>query len=381
MLLHGITRKHLFVFVCDVLPAVGVPDALRGESAQLGDFRSAHAVGAVDQPGQIARLLAPIEGGILGDLAVEADVQQQVQVRGAERLEQARVGAADLMAVEVCVRVLADLHEEFLVVYGAHELDTRIPVEAGLLLELLQEPVAHIGDEREVALGPALHELADHGLVVVFRHETSDHQVVALRAEAFLRIPVKQFRVIVRQRALAGLGAVRDERGFRIVFAVLVVDVLLDVLAVTDQQVAVLGHEPFGDLPIPAYRRAPLGARPLVTVRVDVQLATELADHAMEVGCERSDAACENINNRMRDAIRSDVVDAMLQCGHVIIDGLRRANIRYLHVEAVGVVVFEGLGILGLTGHVILQQGDALMVLGQPIHEGLVSPIVTRDAL
>ena len=158
-------------------------------------------------------------------------------------------------------------------------------------------------------------------------------------------------------------------------------DVLLDVFAVTDQQVAVLGHELFGDLPIPAYRCAPLGAHPLVAVRVDVQLATELADHAMEVGCERSDAACENINNRMRDAIRADVVDAMLQCGHVIIDGLRRANIRYLHVEAVGVVVFEGLGVLGLAGHVILQQGDALMVFGQPIHEGLVSSIVTRDAL
>lgn len=87
LFLHAID-EYLFVFVCDVLPAVGVPDALRGESAQLGDLRSAHAVGAVDQPGQIARLLAPIEGGILGNLTVETDVQQQVQVRGAERLEQ-----------------------------------------------------------------------------------------------------------------------------------------------------------------------------------------------------------------------------------------------------------------------------------------------------
>lgn len=158
-------------------------------------------------------------------------------------------------------------------------------------------------------------------------------------------------------------------------------DVLLDVFAVADQQVAVLGHELFGDLPIPAYRCAPLGAHPLVAVRVDVQLATELADHAMEVGCERSDAACENINNRMRDAIRADVVDAMLQCGHIIIDGLRRTNIGYLYVEAISVMVFKSLGILGLAGYVIFQRRSAPMVFGQPIHEGFVPSVVARNAL
>ena len=87
--------------------------------------------------------------------------------------------------MEVRVRFLADLHQKLLVVHGAHELDARVPVEVRLLLQLLEELVAHVRHQREVPLRVAHHELADHGLVVVLRHEPANHQVVRLRLQTF----------------------------------------------------------------------------------------------------------------------------------------------------------------------------------------------------
>ena len=187
--------------VGDVLPAVRVGDALFGPGSQSVDLVRAHGVGMVNQGGQVAGLLRPVQRGVLRDLAVEAHTQQQVQIRGRQRLQQARVRASHLVAMEVRVRFLADLHQKLLVVHGAHELDARVPVEVRLLLQLLEELVAHVRHQREVPLRVARHELADHGLVVVLRHEPAHHQVVRLRLQTLRPEPVQELRVVVRQTA------------------------------------------------------------------------------------------------------------------------------------------------------------------------------------
>ena len=251
----------------------------------------------------------------------------------------------------------------------------------GLLLKLFEELVAHIADKRKVALGVALHELTNHRLVVVFWHEPTDDEIVGLRREPLLPVPVQQFRIVIGQLALPRLGTIGDVRGPWIVLAVLVVDVLLDVLAVADEQVAVLGHHPLGDLPVLAHWRAPFGAHPLMPVRVDVQLPAQLMDDALEMRGERSDSAGQDIDNRMRYTVPPDVGDAIIQGGHIIVDGLRRPDIGDLHLEAVGVVIDEAAFFLRLARHVVFERRLMPVVFGQLVDECLIAAVVAGNAL
>lgn len=77
--------------------------------------------------------------------------------------------------MEIPVGLFADFHQQFLVVHGAHELDTGVLVKTGLFLEFGQERFVHIGDQGKALGGLAQHELADHGLVVVFGYESAHH--------------------------------------------------------------------------------------------------------------------------------------------------------------------------------------------------------------
>ena len=84
------------------------------------------------------------------------------------------------MTVEIPICILTNLHEQFFVIHGSHEFDTLILIEVCLFLQLFQELVTHIGDKREITLGMALHEFANHGFIIVFRHEASDNQIIGL---------------------------------------------------------------------------------------------------------------------------------------------------------------------------------------------------------
>ena len=158
-------------------------------------------------------------------------------------------------------------------------------------------------------------------------------------------------------------------------------DIPFHVLGVTHQQIAMLGHHLLGELPILAYRSAPLGTHPFMSVRIDVQLAAEPVDLALEMRSKRTDTACKNIDDRVRYMMRLDILHALIQCGHVVIDGLGRSNVRHLDLEAAGIVIHETATLSRLARHMIPQRGIGLMILRQIVDEGLIPAIIRRDSL
>lgn len=244
-----------------------------------------------DGSGKVALFLVPVDGGIFADFPVKAHIKEQVQVAAGERFQKAGVRATDFVPMEVPVGLLADFHEQFLVVHGAHELDSRILVETGLFLEHLEKSLIHVGYEREVLRRLAQHELADHGLVVVLGNKAAHHQVVFLGLQALFGKPVRELFVIVGQAATTDFGTVGDECRLRVILGVAFADVFFDVLAVAHKQVGMLDHVLFGILPVLAHGQGPLGTEPLVTVGIHIELAAQLVDLLLELPRKRADSA------------------------------------------------------------------------------------------
>ena len=217
------------------------------------------------------------------------------------------------MAVEIAVRLLADFHEQFLVVNGTHELDSRILVESGLLLELFEEVLVHVGNEGEIFRSPAQHELANHCLVVVLGHKAPHNQVIFLGLESLLVQPAHELLVVIGQAAATNLGAIGDEGRLRPVLGISFADVLLDVLRIAHEQIGMLDHAPFGIFPVLAHGQRPFGAEPLVSVGVHVELAAELVYLLLEFPGKGPDAAGKAIYDGMRDLVLLYVVAALVQ--------------------------------------------------------------------
>lgn len=285
------------------------------------------------------------------------------------------------MTMEVSVGLLADFHEQFLVVHGAHELDSRILVEPGLFLEFFEERLVHVGYEREVLGSFAQHELADHGLVVVLGHKTANHQVVFLGLQALFGNPARKLLVIVGQTATADFGTIGDECRLRVILGVAFADILLDVLAVANEQVGMLDHVLFGILPVLAHGQGPLGTEPLVTVGVHVELAAQLVDLLLELPRKRADSAGQAIHDRVRNLVLLDVGDALLDGQDIVGDGRRCADFRDLHLETAGIVILELAVFFGLARHMVLESSIILVIFGQFIDEGLVSTVCPGDTL
>ena len=112
------------------------------------------------------------------------------------------------MAVEIPIGILSDLLQQFLVVHGTDELDTRIIVETGLGLEFIKELVADVRNQSEIPLRVALHELANHCLVIVLRNEPANHQIIRLRRQSLDLIPVLQLRIVILDAAALNFGTV-----------------------------------------------------------------------------------------------------------------------------------------------------------------------------
>lgn len=285
------------------------------------------------------------------------------------------------MPVEIPVGLLADFHEQFLVVHGAHELDSRILVEPGLLLELVEEQLVHVGNEREVLGCLAQNELADHGLVVVLGHKAAHHQVVFLGHQALFGEPVRKFLVTVGQAATADFGTVGDECRLRIILGVAFADVFFDVLAVANEQVGVLDHVLFGILPVLAHGQWPLGTEPLVTVGVHVELAAQLVDLVPELPRKRTDSAGQAIHDRVRNLVLLDIGDALLDGQDIVGDGRRRTDFRDFYLEAASVVILELAVFFGLARHMVLETDVILVIFGQFIDEGFVPAVRPRNTL
>ena len=98
-------------------------------------------------------------------------------------------------------------------------------------------------------------------------------------------------------------------------------------------------------------------------IRIDVQRATEPVDLTLEMRSERPYAACKNIDDRVRYMMHLDILHALVQCGHIIIDGLGRPDVRHLDLEAAGIVVHEAATLGRLARHMIPQRGIGLMIL------------------
>ena len=251
------------------------------------------------------------------------------------------------------------------------------------LLKLSEELVVDVGNQGEVALGAARHELADHCLVVVLRHKAANHEVVALGRKPVLGTPASKIRGVVRKRAPMCIRTVSDKLSGRSIGRriVLLVDVPLDVLRVADQQIAIADHHGLGGLPVAAHGGAPLGALPLVPVWVHVKSSTQSVDTLLEVGAEGPDAARQDVNNRVLDVVVLDVAADAAERRNVVQDCLGGSHVGNLHVEAAGAVILELAILAGLASHMVPDARVALVRLGQPVDKGLVATVIARNAL
>ena len=285
------------------------------------------------------------------------------------------------MAMEIPVGLLADFHEQFLVVHGAHELNSRILVEPSLFLEFFQEGFVHIGNESKVLGRFAQHELTNHSLVVVLGNKAAHHQVVFLGLQALFAEPVRKFFVVVGQAATADFGSVGDESRLRVILGVAFADVFFDVLAVAYEQVGMLDHVLFGILPVLAHGQGPFSTEPLVTVGIHIKLAAQLVDLLLELPRKRADSAGQAIHDRVRNLVLLDVGDTLLDGQDIVGDGRCRTDFRDLHLETAGVVILKLAVFFGLARHMILEAGVVLVIFGQFIDEGFVPTVCPGDTL
>ena len=285
------------------------------------------------------------------------------------------------MPVEVSVSLFADFHEQFLVVHGAHELDSRILVKPSLFLELVEEGFVHVGNECEVLGSLAPHELANHGLVVVLGNKAPHHQVVFLGLQALFGKPVRKLFVVIGKAAPANFGTVGDEGRLGLVLGVRFLDVLLDVLGIADKQVGMLDHVLLGILPVLAHGQGPLGTQPLMAIGVHVELTAQLVDVPRDSCSKRANTAREAIHDGVRNLVFPDIVDALPDGVDVVEDRGGGTDVRDLHLETARVVVFE-LVVLGrLARDMVLETGIVLVIFRQFVDEGFVPAVRPGDTL
>ena len=372
---------HPSVLVGDKRPTIRISYPSGTRIRKSLDLFCREGIGTFNCRGQVAFFLVPVNRGVLAHFLVEADIQKQIQVAAGERFQKARVRATDFVSMKISVSLLADFHEQFLVVNGAHELNSRIPVEPGLFLEFVEERLVHVSYERKVLGSLAQHELADHGLVVVLGHKAAHHKVVFLGLQALFGEPVRKLLVTVGQAATTDFGTIGDEGSLGLVLGVRFLDVLLDVLGIANEQVGMLDHVLLGILPVLAHGQRPLGAQPFMAVGVHVELAAQLMDLLLELPRKRANSAGQAIHDRVLNLVLLDIGDALLDCQDIVGDSRGSTDFRDLHLEAASVVILELAIFFGLARHMVLESGVVLVIFGQLIDEGFVPAVCPGDTL
>ena len=153
-----------------------------------------------DERRERAGRLGPVKSGLLPYLTVEPHIVEQVQLRTSECFEQARIGAAHLVSVDVGEGIFPDLHQEFSVVNGSREDDPGVRLKVKLILQRLHELFVFRRDDRKLLRGSGRHEFAQHDLEIVLRHKAADDEEVLSRLESPLPEPGLKGRVAVRKR-------------------------------------------------------------------------------------------------------------------------------------------------------------------------------------
>ena len=113
----------------------------------------------------------------------------------------------------------------------------------------------------------------------------------------------------------------------------------------------------------------------------------------IEMSSKGSNAAGHNINDRIFDLMFFYVLAASIQCCNIIINGLRRANLRDINLETMCIVELELVIIdsghtfhfcfihaavtVSLTRHMIFNIFLILMVLRELVNKGFISTVCT----
>lgn len=131
-----------------------------------------------------------------------------------------------------------------------------------------------------------------------------------------------------------------------------------------------------------------------MTIWIQVNRATKFMDFMIEMTCKRSNAASHYVNNWMWDVILLDMITASLQCSHIIVNRLSRANLRNVNLKAVRIVKFKFMVVdfshtikfsfihaavtIGFAGNVIFNVLLVLVMLRELIHKGLIAAICSQ---
>ena len=158
--------------------------------------------------------------------------------------------------MEICVGILSNLFQEFLIIYCANKLNSFIALEVEFFFQFIQELIIDIRDQSKIFFTLALHKLPNHNFKRVFWHKATYNKIIALFCQSFFLIPAHQFFIIVSQLTKGKIRTVRNEGCFRTTsFDALTViafmDVLFDIHRITDCKVTILDHHLLRNLPIP----------------------------------------------------------------------------------------------------------------------------------
>ena len=126
-------------------------------------------------------------------------------------------------------------------------------------------------------------------------------------------------------------------------------------------------------------------------VWIQIYRTTQFMDFLIKMTSKRSDTAGHYVNNRVRNVIFSDMLATRFQRSNIIIDSLRRPNLRNIYLEAVGIVEFKLVVIdlchtiklalihaaitIGFTGNMIFDVLFILVILRELINERFITAI------
>ena len=250
------------------------------------------------------------------------------------------------MTMEICICVLPNLFQQFLIVNSADKLNSLITLKMQFFFQFIQEFIIYICDDGEVFLTLTLHKLPNHNFKRVLRNKTADHKIIPFLRQPFFFIPAHQLFIIIRQLTECQIRTISDKCCFRIsslnAFTVItLMNILFNIHRITNRQITVLDHHLFRNFPVLSNRCRPLSSHPLMSIWVQIHLSSQFMNLSVKVTCKWSNATGHNINNRVIDMIFFDVFTTSMQSCYIIINRLCRSDLRNVDLKAVCIVEFE----------------------------------------
>lgn len=108
-------HKHIFILPTDLTPCVLFCHTLLGSPTHLCNFICTNLIRFINQLCKTPRLSAPIQSTIFRDFFIETNVNQQIQIRAAQSLNQRWIRAANCVAVKIRIGILSNLLQQLLI--------------------------------------------------------------------------------------------------------------------------------------------------------------------------------------------------------------------------------------------------------------------------